>query len=170
MNMRLEVAEREDGQDSFQCLADRMRSGAPLARGFEAGLAELVPSARAEEGIVFRLDPDSQQVSIVARVGELRLNRDAVIGLGESPVKDVIRERTPVFETFVSRQAQRRFGKLLALLRKPDGHEGVQLDDDSLRRLVTWMDTYAHRIGHFSDQQEGALRQLRQSLTSILEE
>jgi signal transduction histidine kinase/ActR/RegA family two-component response regulator len=117
-SLGLQVVEdkREEVQSSFQRLAETMRSGAPLVGRFEVGLKQLVPSAQAEEGVVFRLDPDSQRVSIVARVGELRLNREAVDGLVESPVKDVIREGIPVFETFVSRSAQRRFSKLSALL------------------------------------------------------
>lgn len=67
-------------------------------------------------------------------------------------------------------QTPARHSKLLVFLRDGDGHESVQLDDDALRRLITWMDTYAHRIGHFSDEQEAQLRRLRRGLASILEE
>ena len=52
--------------------------------------------------------------------------------------------------------------KLWALLTQSGGHEGVRLDAESLDRLATWMDTYAHRQGHFSQQQEEELRQIRQ--------
>lgn len=54
-----------------------------------------------------------------------------------------------------------RQSKLLALLNQDGGHEGVELDADSRARLITWMDTYAHRQGHFSDEQEQQLRALR---------
>jgi hypothetical protein len=63
-----------------------------------------------------------------------------------------------------------RQSKLLALLRAEGGHEGVRLDADSLRRLTTWMDTYAQRLGHFNDEQEAKLRDLRRELAPLLSE
>jgi len=106
----------ERTQSSFQRLAATMRSGLPLAARFEDGLKDLVRFSQAEEGLVFQLAPDSQQVSIVAQAGELVLNQEAIYALGKSPVKDVIREGKEVFETNVSRQVRRRFSKLLDLL------------------------------------------------------
>lgn len=61
-----------------------------------------------------------------------------------------------------------RKSKLMALLTAPNGHEGVKLDADSLDRLSTWMDTYAHRQGHFSDEQEKHLRELRRQWEGML--
>ena len=61
-----------------------------------------------------------------------------------------------------------RKSKLWALLTQPNGHAGVRLDPESLRRLAAWMDLYAQRLGHFSDRQEVELRQLRQRLAPIL--
>ena len=61
-----------------------------------------------------------------------------------------------------------RQSRLLALLRQGDGHEGVRLDAESLDRLATWMDTYAHRVGHFSDEQEEGLRELRREMAGLL--
>ncbi len=43
-------------------------------------------------------------------------------------------------------------------------------DPDALERLQTWMDTYAQRLGHFSDQQEAQLIQLRHQWQPLLEE
>ena len=63
-----------------------------------------------------------------------------------------------------------RKSKLLALLATAEGHEDVQLDRDSFHRLVTWMDTYAHRQGSFSEDQEEQLRELRRKLTALLAE
>ena len=60
--------------------------------------------------------------------------------------------------------------KLLALLTSGDGHEGVHLEADSLDRLVTWMDTYAQRLGSFSDGQEEQLRELRRRMAPLLAE
>ena len=51
-----------------------------------------------------------------------------------------------------------------------NGHEGLKLDDQGLRRLATWMDTYAQRSGHFSPQQEAKLREFRKKLQPLLEE
>ncbi len=61
-----------------------------------------------------------------------------------------------------------RKSKLLALLTEGDGHEGVRLDADSLDRLVTWMDTYAHRQGFFSQEQEEQLRELRRQWADLV--
>jgi len=61
-----------------------------------------------------------------------------------------------------------RKSKLLAILMDRKGHQDVHLDPDSLDRLATWMDTYAHRQGHFSPAQEEQLRQLRQKLAGML--
>jgi mono/diheme cytochrome c family protein len=50
---------------------------------------------------------------------------------------------------------------LLGHLTKGKGHQDVKLDPDSLSRLITWMDTYAQRLGHFSDEQERRLLAFR---------
>ncbi len=63
-----------------------------------------------------------------------------------------------------------RKSKLLALLTQGEGHHDVKLSDDDFDRLVTWMDTYAHRIGHFSDEQEQQLRQFRKQFATMLAE
>lgn len=55
-----------------------------------------------------------------------------------------------------------RQSKLLALITAPGGHEGVQLDEESLNRIKVWMDTYTHRQGSFSETQEQELIALRQ--------
>jgi len=76
------------------------------------------------------------------------------------------------FEKDVSKvgQCPAANSKLLAVLRSPGGHEGVQLAPDSFNRLVTWMDTYAQRLGSFSDAQEEQLRALRQEMAPLLAE
>lgn len=60
--------------------------------------------------------------------------------------------------------------RLLAVLKSPDGHEGVQLGPNSFDRIVTWMDTYAQKLGSFSDAQEEQLRALRQKMATLLSE
>jgi len=60
--------------------------------------------------------------------------------------------------------------KLWKLLGQKDGHAGVKLDTDSTRRLVTWMDTYTQRTGHFSDEQAAKLAAFRQDCAPLLKE
>ena len=67
-------------------------------------------------------------------------------------------------------QMPARNSKLMALLLSSKGHYGVRLEGEDLQRLTTWMDTYAQRLGHFSDQQEAELLQLRQQLAPMLEQ
>lgn len=59
--------------------------------------------------------------------------------------------------------------KLWKMLASQPGHYGVSLGADDRNRLATWMDTYAHRVGHFSDQQERELVDLRDRLSALLE-
>ena len=60
--------------------------------------------------------------------------------------------------------------KLLDLLTRPEGHEGVRLGAEDIERLTTWMDTYAQRQGSFSEQQEEQLRELKRKLAPMLTE
>ncbi len=62
-----------------------------------------------------------------------------------------------------------RESKLYSMLTEGDGHEGVKLDKGSIERLATWMDTYAQRMGSFSERQEEELRTLKQDMTMLLE-
>ena len=56
---------------------------------------------------------------------------------------------------------------LLGLLGAPQGHYDVVLDPNSLERLLTWMDTYAQRLGYFSDDQEKELQELRRNSAAL---
>jgi len=93
-----------------------MRSGRPLAARIKQGLDQLVKNTRAEEGIVFHLDPISQKVSIIAEAGVIPLNERAIYSLVDSPVKDLIREGGEIWENQVSQVRTGRFRKLLDLL------------------------------------------------------
>ncbi len=57
---------------------------------------------------------------------------------------------------------------VLRLLADPAGHHGVKLDRASLERFVTWMDTYAQRVGTFSPEQEQELERLRRRWADLL--
>ena len=60
-----------------------------------------------------------------------------------------------------------RQSKLYRLLTEGAGHREVQLTAEDRDRLTTWMDTYAHRLGHFDDRQEQELRALRERFTLL---
>jgi hypothetical protein len=60
--------------------------------------------------------------------------------------------------------------KLWKLLTQPTGHKEVKLDADGRNRFATWMDTYAHRTGHYSEAQAAELEQFRASLATLFEE
>ena len=91
---------------------------------------------------------------------------DSLLQFGGKDLAKLAQERD---RSFVGDCAARQ-SKLLALFRADKGHAGVRLDADSLNRLSTWMDLYAQRQGHFSDQQEEQLRGLRRKLASLLAE
>ncbi len=106
----------DEKADSFQKLAPIMRRHGPLEARLRAGLEELVRFARAEAGVLFRLHPISQQVSIVAQAGELPIEEWALPGLSTSPVKDLIVEGGEILESRMSEHNRRRFQKLLDAL------------------------------------------------------
>jgi hypothetical protein len=70
----------------------------------------------------------------------------------------------------VAGETPSRRSRLMTLLRAEGGHAGVKLDRDDLDRLATWMDVYAHRLGHFSERQEEDLVALRKRLGFLLAE
>jgi hypothetical protein len=59
---------------------------------------------------------------------------------------------------------------LLALLDAPQKHYAVNVDADARERLLTWLDTYAQRQGHFSEEQERELLELRRASAGLLRE
>jgi len=48
------------------------------------------------------------------------------------------------------------------------GHYDVKLGPDEKDRLITWMDTYAQRLGSFSKKQEDQLIRLRHRMAGIM--
>jgi hypothetical protein len=60
--------------------------------------------------------------------------------------------------------ANSRLWKLLAA-----GHHSVKLTDEDRARLATWLDTYAHRLGHYSAEQELELAALRTRWANLLQ-
>jgi len=91
---------------------------------------------------------------------------DSLLTFGGQNLRGLVVER----DRSVAGNCPARNSKLLALLTAEHGHEGVKLDKDSLRRLETWMDAYAQRLGCFSAKQEAQLREFREKLKPMLEE
>jgi signal transduction histidine kinase/predicted RNA-binding protein with RPS1 domain/ActR/RegA family two-component response regulator len=104
--------------ESFRALADATRTGTFLGDRLCTGLEQLVEDVRADAGAIFHLDPLSQTIAIEAAAGAISpaSEREAVYGLEESPVRDVIYERELVFEGHMTGRVGKRFRKLLKLL------------------------------------------------------
>ena len=90
----------------------------------------------------------------------------ALLTFGDADLKKQAFER----DRSVPNQAVAANSKLWKLLTRPGGHQQVKLDAESLDRLATWMDTYAQRLGSFSEQQEHELLAFRQALSPLLSE
>jgi len=69
----------------------------------------------------------------------------------------------------VPNQAVAASTKLWGMFNSKAPHQDVKLDPGSLSRLATWLDTYAHRQGSFSDQQERDLAEFRKSIGTLLQ-
>jgi hypothetical protein len=92
---------------------------------------------------------------------------ETLVDFGKPSLQDQVGEGYRRGLSFVGDGIAQR-SALLALLDAAGGHYGVQLDADSRERLLTWMDTYAQRVGHFSDEQELELIRFRQLCAPIL--
>jgi hypothetical protein len=90
----------------------------------------------------------------------------ALLAFGGEDLKRQAFER----DRSIPSQAVAANSKLWKLLTQSGGHQIVKLDADSLDRLATWMDTYAQRLGSFSEQQERELLAFRQALSPLLAE
>jgi C4-dicarboxylate-specific signal transduction histidine kinase/predicted RNA-binding protein with RPS1 domain len=99
--------------DVFQQLAVTMRTHTSLTEQFRLGLTQLVANTSAQGGLIFRLDPISGAVSISAAVGEIKFIEDALYGLRESPVRDVIEEKQMILENRITARNRQRLRKLL---------------------------------------------------------
>ena len=91
---------------------------------------------------------------------------DSLLTFGGKNLHNLVVER----DRSIAGNCPARNSKLRALLTAEHGHEGVKLDDQSLRRLETWMDTYGQRLGHFSAEQATKLREFREKLKPMLDE
>lgn len=93
---------------------------------------------------------------------------DTLIGYGKPSLKEQVwtayRRGTSLENEGIAQRSA-----LLTLLDAPAGHRDVRLDADDRERLLTWMDTYAQRLGHFDEQQERELLDLRRQSAALME-
>ncbi len=90
---------------------------------------------------------------------------DSLVGYGQPSLRDHVLARYNEGRSLPGEGAAQT-SALLQLLGKD--HYDVQLTADDRERLVTWMDTYAQRLGSFDADQEQRLRSLKRRMTDIL--
>ena len=92
---------------------------------------------------------------------------DTLVAFGKPSLRDQVWDGLParLLRRRRGHRAEKRAagaaGRTAGTLRRP-------LDADSRERLLTWMDTYAQRLGHFSDEQERELIELRRASAGLL--
>lgn len=114
---------------------------------------------RAQVGLLFWLDPESQKISILTQTSEGKINPTAIYGLRESPVNDVIVEGRPVFENRVTEKVLSRFDKLINLL-SFESCIGVPVPvQGEVQHAVFFFHSDADAFSHYRlrDAQSGAL-------------
>lgn len=99
----------------FQNLSTIMQGAGEIVERLQLGLERLVGEVRAYVGVIFYLNSASHQVSMLAQTGPFLLQDLALYDLISSPVKDVIREGSLLWENRVSAE-EGRFRKLRELL------------------------------------------------------
>jgi len=67
-------------------------------------------------------------------------------------------------------QCPARESKLMARLAQDPVHRDLALDTESLDRLIIWMDTYAHRQGFFSPEQEQQMVAFKEQYRHLLDQ
>ncbi len=92
---------------------------------------------------------------------------ESLVGYGSPSLRDHVQTRYREGRSAVGGGAAST-SALLKLLHS--GHYGVKLDAEQRERLITWMDTYAQYQGHYSPEQEEALRFARRQWANLLVE
>ncbi|MHC4406409.1 MAG: HzsA-related protein, partial [Planctomycetota bacterium] len=90
---------------------------------------------------------------------------DSLVAYGTPSLKDHVQKRYSEGRSVAGACAAQQ-SALLKLL--ADGHYEVELGRADRQRLITWIDTYAQRLGSFDSGQEERLRQLRRQMASML--
>lgn len=93
---------------------------------------------------------------------------DTLVSVGKPSLRDHVKGAYARGASQVGEGAART-SAVLAALRQQEAHLEMQLDDDSRTRLITWMDTYAQRLGSFDEDQERQLAELRKAMAGLLD-
>jgi hypothetical protein len=91
---------------------------------------------------------------------------DSLLGFADGDLKRHAFER----DRSVPGEGTASQSRLWQMLSAEKPHADVVLDTTSRRRLLTWLDTYAPRIGHFSPEQENQLKAFRRECAPLLHE
>lgn len=85
---------------------------------------------------------------------------ETLVGYGRPSLRDSV---LAAYREGVSTEGRNpaQISPLLTRLGEKGGHYGVTLDAAARERFITWLDTYGQRLGHFSDEQERELIELK---------
>lgn len=89
---------------------------------------------------------------------------DALLGWANGDLKRLAFEK----DRSLALDGPARSSKVMTAVTGPEGHQGVRLDAAARERLAAWMDLYAQRLGHYSDEQERRLEELRRLWQPLL--
>jgi len=108
--------------------------------------------------------PDSDDAAAAALDLTAAKSYPSLLEFGDGDLRKLAFER----DRSIAGEMPARSSRLYQLLTSPDGHYEAKLSPEDLRRLVTWMDTYAQRFGSYSDAQEQQLIHLRDQFSALL--
>jgi hypothetical protein len=110
-----------------------------------------------------------QEESTEENAAELTLTADAsydnLLNFSEKDLHNLVFEK----DRSIVGDTPSRNSLLWKLLNQDGGHYKVRLSKEDQERLITWMDTYAHQQGAFSEEQEIELVALRSDMKPLLE-
>lgn len=92
---------------------------------------------------------------------------ETLVSAGKPSLRDHVKEAYARGASQAGHGAART-SAVLDALREKEAHRDVRVDADSWNRLVTWMDTYAQRLGSFDERQERQLIELREVMAGLL--
>lgn len=116
-NEPLAIWQARPSENTHRSIAEALHAFGLLPNShIQSVLKELTEMTQAQVGLLFWLDPASQIITVQSQWGEGKLNSDALYGLRESPVKDVIVNGEPIFENDVHANARAKFEKLFELI------------------------------------------------------
>jgi hypothetical protein len=93
---------------------------------------------------------------------------DTLVGVGKPSLREHVKGAYSRGASLPG-QGAARSSAVLAALRDQEAHRDLKLTADDRTRLITWMDTYAQRLGSFDEGQERQLVELRRTMSDLME-